>query len=273
MTDLVGKAVLVTGAGRGLGRSYARAAARAGAKVMVNDVDADAADGVTGEIVAAGGVAAASHHSVSDPEAVEAMMASCVDMFGTLDALVNNAGLFMTGPAEAVDLTRARQLIDVNFYGVLHCGLAAYRRMADRGGVIVNVTSGASLGIAGMSIYGASKAAVSALTTHWAMEWAGKITVIGLSPIGFTRMTRAIGLESGPDPDDTGALVSYLLSAGARHLHGRTIRYARGDLHMLEGASFRPLGAVSAGSGVAAFAAILDAIEPGGATARGPMKA
>jgi len=263
MTELAGRVVLVTGAGRGLGRSYAIGAARAGAKVMVNDIDAEHADAVRTEIEGLGGVAAASHHSVADPQQAQAMVAACVDAFGALDALVNNAGLFLYGAAETVEPQEARAVIEANVLGVLNCGLAAFPRLADRGGTIVNVTSGASLGIAKMSVYGASKAAVSALTRHWAMEWAGRVTVIGLSPLADTRMARMINLPGvGPSPDETAPLVTYLLTPEARRLHGQTVRYAGGALHLLEGASFRPVGAVTAPADPAAFAAVLETVEP-----------
>jgi NAD(P)-dependent dehydrogenase (short-subunit alcohol dehydrogenase family) len=244
--SLAGKAVVVTGSGRGLGRAYARAAAAAGAKLVVNDVLADNAHSVAKEITDAGGQAVASGHAVDDPDQAEAMVALCCDTFGGIDGLINNAGLFTFGPADAVDLRRARSLFDVNIFGVLHSGLAAIRRMSKtRRGTIVNVTSGASLGMPELNIYGASKGAVNAITANWAIEWAERATILGLSPIADTAMARmqyGDQVRSNP-PEDVAPLAVFLLSEEARRLHGRTVRLSMGKLGLLQPARFEMLPA------------------------------
>src|SRR6478609_419272 len=92
MGVLDGEAVIVTGAGRGLGRAFALDAAREGASVLVNDVD-DTADAVATEITAAGGRALAVHGSVTSWEDAARIVERCVNAFGRLDGLVNNAGV------------------------------------------------------------------------------------------------------------------------------------------------------------------------------------
>jgi len=95
---LDGRAVVVTGAGRGLGRAYAIAAAAEGAGVVVNDIDAAEAEAVADEIVAAGGAAVVSGDSVADARCADAVVTAATAHFGALDGLVNNAGVIEHGP-------------------------------------------------------------------------------------------------------------------------------------------------------------------------------
>src|SRR5262245_22965577 len=92
MAILTGKAVIITGAGRGLGRAYAEAAAREGAHVVVNDLDADPAREVVRAIEASGGSALLHVGSVADWDAARQAIEACVERFGRIDGLVNNAG-------------------------------------------------------------------------------------------------------------------------------------------------------------------------------------
>lgn len=241
MESVRNKAVVVTGAGRGLGRAYAHALAAAGARIVVNDCDGDCASAVADEITARGGVARASGHSIILDGAAEALIADCCDHFGGIDGLINNAGLYTFGPADAIDLAEAHALFEVNVFGLLRCGLAAIRRMTpERRGTIINVTSGAALGMAERSVYGASKAAVNAITANWALEWAPRATILGLSPVGQTRMTRSQYGDQplSPPPEDAAPAAVYLMSEEARALHGRTLRIAMGRIGLLEPAQF-----------------------------------
>jgi NAD(P)-dependent dehydrogenase (short-subunit alcohol dehydrogenase family) len=92
MGILSGKAVVITGAGRGLGRAYAEAAAREGAGVVVNGIDVDPAHEIASAIDAQGGKAAAHVGSVADWSAAAGLIDRCVERFGRIDGLVNNAG-------------------------------------------------------------------------------------------------------------------------------------------------------------------------------------
>src|SRR5262245_9402269 len=142
MGMLEGKAVVVTGAGRGIGAAYARAAAQAGASVVVNDIDAEPAEDVAAGIPHAGGRATVRVADVSDWGQAEALIGHCVDEFGAIDGLVNNAGLFdMSLPGEVPE-PMLRDILDVNVIGVVACTVAAVTRMRPRGvGSIVNITS------------------------------------------------------------------------------------------------------------------------------------
>ena len=159
------RTVVITGAGRGLGEAYARAAAAEGATVVVNDVEGDLADAVARDIVAGGGRAVAHPADVSDWAAAEGLIARCVEEFGRIDALVNNAGEFALALPQEQGAEDARRLLDVNVYGTIACGTAALRRMVEQGsGVVLNVTSGEQMGNTATGVYGATKAAVATLT-------------------------------------------------------------------------------------------------------------
>lgn len=272
MISLADRSVVVTGAGRGLGRAYAIACAAAGAKVLVNDIDADCAAAVRDEIRAQGGVAEGSPHSVADPSAATAMVRQCCEVFGSIDGLINNAGLFMHGPAVEADPDRARQVVEVNLLGTFHAGQAAMRAMDPaRRGVIVNVTSGAALGLEGLGVYGATKAAIDCLTTVWAQETRGAIKVVGMAPVADTRMTRERhSTDLGTPPEEIAALAVYLLSPSASALHGATVRLWRGRLALLQAATFAP---VDAAPRVWTAEAIAETLTPIGEAAAGAARA
>src|SRR5580704_15246162 len=91
---LAGRAVIVTGAGRGLGEAFARASGACGARVIVNDIDLPEAEGVAKSIRASGGTAIASGHSVADAGEARQLAEICIAEFGRIDGLINNAGIF-----------------------------------------------------------------------------------------------------------------------------------------------------------------------------------
>src|SRR5215467_11168354 len=129
MTSLDGKAVVVTGAGRGLGEAFAWQLSRAGAMVLVNDVDGELAERAARDIRGHGHPAVASAHSVSDPEAAQSIVDLCIDRYGRIDGLVNNAGVTYETLPWNDDPDRARELIEVNVLGTVYTGLAALRAM------------------------------------------------------------------------------------------------------------------------------------------------
>ena len=244
MTTLSGKRVIVTGAGRGLGRSYALAIAAAGGSVIVNDVDEETAHAVCTEIAAQGGIAHPSAHSVTEPDAASAMVDLCVSRFGGLDGLVNNAGLFHVATPLGENLDEVARLIQVNVLGVLNAGLFAIREMSRAGsGTIVNIVSGAALGIKEMGSYGASKGAVLSLTKAWAIDLSDTgIRIMAVSPVADTRMTESLSgaVKPGGNPDDIAPLISYLLSDANHAPNGTVFRLAYGELSLLNDATFGP---------------------------------
>src|SRR5262245_52662001 len=185
MAMLEGKAVVITGSGRGVGAACARGVAAQGASVIVNDIDGEEAEYIASEIQRAGGTALACPADVSDWEQAGRLIETCLEKFGRIDGLVNNAALVHTAPVTAVDPRQARALVDANVLGPIHCtGHAVKPMVAQRSGSIVNVVSAAHLGIPNMGIYAATKGAVASMVYAWAMELEGSgVRVNGLSPL------------------------------------------------------------------------------------------
>ncbi|MEV0129756.1 SDR family oxidoreductase [Dactylosporangium sp. NPDC050688] len=244
MPALSGKAVVVTGAGRGLGAAYARLAAAEGAAVLVNDVDADLAEAVAAQITAAGGRALAAAGTIGTWDGAGAVVARCVEAFGAIDGLVNNAGIFrLAHPAEQ-DPDEFRAVVEVNLLGTAYCGLHAIRAMLAQGsGSVVNVTSGTHAGTAAMGAYGASKGGVASLTYCWAADLAGTgVRVNAVSPNAHTRMADTfeayLGVAAqsqniGKSPEQNAPAVIYLLSDAAAALHGQVVRIDGDELSMM----------------------------------------
>jgi NAD(P)-dependent dehydrogenase (short-subunit alcohol dehydrogenase family) len=235
------KAVVVTGAGRGLGEAFATHAAQAGAAVVANDIDADLAERTAANIRDHGGRAVACAHSVTDPEQAQAIIDLCVQEFGAIDGLVNNAGLNYEAFPWEEEPEQVREIVEVNLLGVIYTGMAAARAMVARGsgGSIVNISSGASLGQRKLGTYAATKGAVASLTYSWAldMEEVG-IRVNAVCPLAHTRMVwkSERSLRNCP-PDRTPSriapLVMYLLGPGAKGITGQLIRCTGPQLHIV----------------------------------------
>ncbi|GAA1033709.1 SDR family oxidoreductase [Virgisporangium ochraceum] len=241
MNALRGKAVVVTGAGRGLGAAYATLAAAEGAAVVVNDVDVERAREVVAEIGAAGGRAVADGSDIASWDGAGALVAHCVDAFGAIDGLVNNAGIFrLAGPYDQ-DPDDFRAVVEVNLLGTAYCGLHAIRAMTR--GSIVNVTSGAHAGSADMGAYGASKGGVASLTYCWAVDLAGSgIRVNAVSPNAQTRMAEAfekhLGEKAqrqniGKPAEQNAPAVVYLLSDLSASVHGQVVRMDGTELSLI----------------------------------------
>ncbi|ASO20874.1 NAD(P)-dependent dehydrogenase (short-subunit alcohol dehydrogenase family) [Actinoalloteichus hoggarensis] len=236
---LDGRAVVITGAGRGLGRAYALHAAERGAAVLVNDVDVETAHAVVAEIRAAGGTAAADGGSVARAVDAAALIDRCVAYFGSIDGLVNNAAVNYQAPAWELEPDLMRELIEINVLGPLYCGAAAIAAMREQGGGrIVNIVSGSMLGQRGAAAYSASKGALASLTFSWAADLAEHgIRVNGVAPLAYTRMVRSEAARRAcpPEltPDQVAPVVTYLLSELSGALTGQIIRFVGGRLHLL----------------------------------------
>ncbi len=245
MGVLDGKAVAITGSGRGIGAACARGAARQGAAVVVNDVDRREAEETAAAIVAEGGRAVACVADVTRWEEAGQLVETCISSFGKIDGLVNNAALFHRGRLDALDPQAARSLVEVNVLGPLHCAAHAVRPMLAQGsGSIVNVVSGAHMGMPTMGIYGATKGAAASMVYTWAMELDGSgVRVNGLSPFGLTRMGAfseqelqdpevAKRVAEMPPPESNSPVVEYLLSDLSVGVNGQLVRIDRGELQL-----------------------------------------
>jgi 2-deoxy-D-gluconate 3-dehydrogenase len=173
--DVTGRTVVVTGASRGLGRAMAIAFGEAGANVVLTGRDGQALEDARRATEKAGGRTLAVTMEVTDRAAVDRAAQQTVDTFGTIDVLVNNAGIVKVQPfLEVTDADIAR-LLDVNLVGAVRCCQAFGRVMVDRKrGKIVNVSSiGGIIGRTyGEVAYAATKAGLIGLTRCLAVEWA-----------------------------------------------------------------------------------------------------
>ena len=201
--------VVITGAGRNLGRQYALDLAARGARVVVNDLgiaisDTDGSGAaparnpaldVVDEIVAAGGAAVANTDSVTTPEGGEAIVATALDTWGRIDALINNAGVVRQAPFADHTVDVYEPVIASQIGGHLNVTRPAWAAMAAQGGGrILHVSSGAGLfGIPGMAAYATAKMAVVGLTRALAMEGASPTTqVFAVEPAGWDDTGRSL---------------------------------------------------------------------------------
>lgn len=187
------KAAIVTGAAHGIGLAVAQRMAGAGWRVLVADLDGDAAGQAAASLGDGSGGALAHAVDVTDRRAVGAMVAKAVDAFGRLDVLVSNAGIMDRAPF--LEMTEAfwHRVIDTNLTGAFLCGQAAATQMILQGGGgrIVNVASNSGIfGGRGRAAYGASKAGLINLTQTMAIELAEHGILVNAVAPGPTR-TRA----------------------------------------------------------------------------------
>jgi len=202
--SLEGRVAIVTGAGRGIGRETALALARRGASVLVNDYGGGAsaakpggievAQSVAEEIRELGSEAQADATMVGTAQAAQAIVDAAMTAFGRLDILVNNAGGNITTGVEQLDDERAESIFDSNFTGGWMLLRKCWPIMREVGfGRIVNVMSGAMLGLPGRSVYAAGKSAYWGLTTVAATEGEPHdIRVNGVWPTAQTRLMDGI---------------------------------------------------------------------------------
>ena len=183
MTSLMGSSVLVTGASRGIGKAIAVAMGNAGARVaLVADSDSTEACRL---ITDAGGEARPYSVDVSEEVQVRELFEAVLSDFGTVNVLVNNAGVQLEKPLLETDLSEFDWVMDTNVRGTFLMGREAIRHMVEQGvsGRVINIASDlAYLGREQFSVYCASKAAELSLTKSWAREFAPGILVNSICP-------------------------------------------------------------------------------------------
>ena len=171
---LEGRAAIVTGAARGIGLEIAKMFAQHGARVLIVDLaEADAKAAATG-IVADGGTAEGIGANIADEQSVARVVQTCVDRFGSLDIVVNNAGIIRDATMRNMTLDDFRVVLDVNLTGTWLMTRAAGAVMREqRSGAIVNMSSiSGKVGLIGQTNYSAAKAGIVGLTKASAKELA-----------------------------------------------------------------------------------------------------
>ena len=242
--DLAGKVVVVTGSGKGIGQAIAERFGSVGSSVVVNDIDAEAAAAVAAGINAAGSTAIGVVADVSDSTQVAAMFDTTIDTFGTVDVLVNNAGI-VTPMLHFFDADEAwwRRIIDVNLTGHFLCCHRAARIMAKNGGgSIINMSSGgATQAHRSFTAYDASKGGIEALTRAMALDLGpynvrvnalmpGSIDTAGLD--AEARASRGVNVPAGRvgEPFDMTGPALFLASEESGYVTGDVIRVDVGML-------------------------------------------
>jgi NAD(P)-dependent dehydrogenase (short-subunit alcohol dehydrogenase family) len=237
---LAGRVVVVTGAADGLGRGYLAPLAREGASLLLNDLNGAGLADAEAEARALGASVATVEGSVADWDVAMRLVETATASFGRLDALVNNAGIHYVSPSEDDAPERMREMVEVNVLGTMYPGTAVLRHLMQTGtkGVILNVTSGAALGLPLVASYAASKGAVSSLTYAWASEFRERgIRVNALAPTAYTRQVQnTLAVRPSPvvwGPEKIAPLVVYLLSDLSSDVTGQVVRLWGDDLHLV----------------------------------------
>jgi NAD(P)-dependent dehydrogenase (short-subunit alcohol dehydrogenase family) len=221
-----GKVAIITGAGGGLGRSHALELAKRGARIVVNDLggsvsgdggDVGPAQQVVKEIEALGGEAIANGDSVATPEGGEAIVQAAVDAFGTVDIVINNAGILRDKSFHNLTPDLINPVLDVHLRGAFYVTQPAWKIMREKSyGRVVNTSSNSGvLGNFGQANYGAAKMGLVGLTRVLAIEGAkNNIKVNAIAPVAKTRMTEDLfgALGDAMMPEAISPVVAYLVS-------------------------------------------------------------
>ena len=197
------KVAIVTGAGGGIGKEHALELARRGAKVVVNDLGgnvdgsgaSDAANEVVKQIKSEGGEAISNGASVTDLDAVKAMVNQTMEEWGRIDILVNNAGILRDKSFHKVTLDDFNLVMDVHFQGSLNCTHSIFPIMREQeyGRIIFTSSASGVYGNFGQTNYGSAKMAMIGLMNTLKLEGQNKnIFTNSITPVAYTRMTEGL---------------------------------------------------------------------------------
>ncbi len=234
------KTVIITGSGQGIGAEIAKVFASRGANVAINDVNADSANKTVKEIGDAGGISKFFSADVTNEEQVIAMFANIVKEFGSLDIVINNAGIMDTAKLDDISVEHWDRTLSINLKGAFICCKSALAMMKEKkSGKIINISSlaGESGGITVAADYSASKAGMLALTKKLALEVAEfGINVNAIAP-GTTRtpmidamsdddrelLASKIPVQRFGEPKDIAYAACFLASDEASFITGATL--------------------------------------------------
>jgi NAD(P)-dependent dehydrogenase (short-subunit alcohol dehydrogenase family) len=229
---LLGRRALVTGATAGIGAAIAAALGRDGADVLVLGRDPERGAGTVARIRDAGGQAGFVQADLADP----ARLAELADEVGELDILVNNAGFSVWGATPEVGIGDFDAMFAANVRAPYYLVAAFAPGMAARGrGAIINIGSMAgTVGLAGGAAYGATKAAVAALTRSWAAEYSAsgvRVNTVAPGPVYtraegrdlFDTLGATTAVKRAADPGEVAEFVAFLASDKASYITGATL--------------------------------------------------
>lgn len=247
MDKLKNKVALITGASKGIGASIAKFFAGEGAKVIVNYASSrEDAEKVVDEITHKGGTAIAIQGDVSKLEDVVRMFDKIKNTFGTLDILVNNAGIYNYEPIEKVSAETFHQQFNINVLGSIFTIQSAVKMFGEKGGNIINISSGASnTPLPTGSVYSSTKAALDAITIALSKEFAGRnirinsilpgvVETEGSHSAGFigsefeAKLIETTPLGRTGQPEDIAKAVVFLASDDAAWINGEKISVSGG---------------------------------------------
>ncbi len=247
MNRLENKVAIVTGASKGIGAAIAKHFAAAGAKVVVNYASSkEDADKVVKFINESGGTAISLQGDVSNEGDVVSLFEQTKSAFGTLDILVNNAGIYQYEPIEQVSAKTFHNQFNINVFGSLLTIQEALKLFGDKGGNIINISSGASnTPLATGSVYSASKAALDAITIALSKEFSGRnirinsilpgvVETEGSHSAGFigsdfeTKLVATTPLGRTGQPEDIAKVAVFLASDDAAWITGEKISVSGG---------------------------------------------
>jgi 3-oxoacyl-[acyl-carrier protein] reductase len=247
MSELTGKVAIVTGASKGIGAAIAKGLAAVGASVVVNYASSrEGADRVVAEIAAKGGKAVAVEADVSKAADVRRLFDEAKKAFGSLDVLVNNAGVYRFAPIEEVTEDEFHRTFNINVLGVLLTSREAMKHFGPDGGSVINISSVASTSPTPTAVvYSATKGAVDTITRVLAKELGPKkIRVNAIKPGGVeTEGVHSLGVIGSEfeqqmvartplgrlgQPDDIASVAVFLASADSAWMTGETISVGGG---------------------------------------------
>ncbi|BAQ11073.1 3-oxoacyl-(acyl-carrier-protein) reductase [Bacillus sp. OxB-1] len=234
-----GKVALITGGANGIGRAACQRFAEEGAQVIMADFDEMAGREQEVEFHSKGLDVTFIQVDVADRDSVSSLVQQTLDLYGTIDILINNAGITRDATLLKMDPRDFQQVLDVNLTGVFNCTQAIVPHMVDKGfGKIINTSSVSGVyGNLGQTNYAATKAAVVGLTKTWAKEFGRKgISVNAVAP-GFTetamvkkmpekvlnQMKSTVSLQRLGKPTDIANAYVFLASPEADYIHGHVL--------------------------------------------------
>jgi 3-oxoacyl-[acyl-carrier protein] reductase len=247
MSELTGKVAIVTGASKGIGAGIAKGLAAAGAAVVVNYASGrEGAERLVADIAREGGKAIAVKADVSKAADVERLFGETKKAFGSLDVLVNNAGIYRFAPLEDVTEDEFHREFNTNVLGLLLATKEAMKHFGPGGGSVINISSIASMSPTPTAVvYSATKGAVDTITCVLAKELGPKkIRVNAINPGGVeTEGTHSMGMIGSDfekqmvartplgrlgQPNDIAPVAVFLASAASGWMTGETIAVGGG---------------------------------------------